>query len=69
MVKMKVVILLLISMVVRTYPHVFLIYYVVHTQLAWDIQIIGVKGLKVLKVTKSCLLAERKVLEEGDLHR
>ena len=67
--KMKVAMPLLAGMAARPYLRNLLSNYAVHTAAKAGHPIMLVKGQKTIEVSESRLLAERKILEDGDLHR
>ena len=67
--KMKVAMPLLAGMAARPYLRDLLSNYAVHTVAKAGHPIMLVKGQKTIKVSYLRLLAKRKILEDGDLHR
>lgn len=67
--KMKIAMPLLAGMAARPYLRDLLSNYAVHTAAKAGHPIMLVKGQKTIEVSESRLLAERKILEDGDLHR
>ena len=66
---MKVAMPLLVGMAARPYLRNLLSNYAVYMAAKAGHPIMLVKGQKTIKVSESRLLAERKILEDGDLHR